>query len=145
MSLNKQLALLLKKIALDLADQVKKRTRSGKGSTETGNETNLKPLAPSYVKARSKMKLSPDTSPATSNLTQTGDMLNDITANVTASNDKINITIGFNSAKERKKAGYVSEDRPFMSLTKAEEQQLVDATEKIAYEEALKAIKGIKT
>ena len=91
------------------------------------------------------MKLSPETSPGKSNLTQTGDMLDDITANVTASNDKINITIGFNSAKERKKAGYVSEDRPFMSLTKDEQKQLADATEKIAYEEALKAIKGIKT
>jgi hypothetical protein len=123
---------------------VKKRTRSGKGSTPQGNETNLKPLSPSYIKARQKMNLSPDTSPSKSNLTKSGDMLDDITANVKASNDKINITIGFNSAKERKKAGYVSDERPFMNLTKAEEKQLADATEQVAYEEALKAIKNIK-
>lgn len=60
--------------------------------------------------------LASSTSASKSNLTRTGDMLASMKVN--ASTGKIRIF--FKDSKNRKKADYVSEDRPFMFLTRQE-------------------------
>jgi hypothetical protein len=71
---NKDLDFLLKEIPM----QIEKRTRLGKGVSDTGELIKLNPLSEGYVKQRKKGKLSSLTSPKKSNLTRTGEMLSSI-------------------------------------------------------------------
>lgn len=57
----------------DIPKQIRIRTRLGKGLEGT-----LKALSPLYIKRRESLELSSETTPAKSNLTQTGQMLYDI-------------------------------------------------------------------
>ena len=63
-----------------LANQIKVRTRSGRGVAESGaRPQSLLPLTPGYIEARTRFTgLSSDTTPRKSNLTQTGQMLDSI-------------------------------------------------------------------
>ena len=110
-------------------ERIVKRTKLGKGVSQSGGSASpLKSLAASYKKARKRLKdsgdLSGDTSPGKSNLTRTGQMLD--AGQVTGvSRDKV--TLGFRGKRNESTltndavAGYVSRDRPFFNLSKAEE------------------------
>lgn len=101
---------------------IKKRTRLGFGVKEHGaNKKKFPKLSDSYKKARKRHKPSGPTTPAKSNLTSSGDMLDDLEAKKKSDG---NIKIGFSSKKSEDKAEWVSEDRPFNNLSKAEVKQL---------------------
>ncbi len=68
-----------------------------------------------YLK-RNSIKLASSTSPAKSNLTQTGEMIRSMKVNVKTG--KIKIVLG--TAENKKKAEYVSKVRPFMHLSRQE-------------------------
>lgn len=124
----------MEKVANDLAAQIKKRTLLGYG-VSNGNQQRLKPLSESYVKQRKRYSgnLSGDTTPKRSNLTATGQLLNAIRG--TGYPAKLEITI--NDRRGRNLSGkssgitnnklleYVSADRPFFAITKAESNKLV--------------------
>lgn len=125
-----------------VAERIRRRTRLGRGL-----EGPLKPLSPSYKEfrrgnlafftteagvvvpvknPRRKPKLSPNTSPGKSNLTFTGQMLDAIRV-ISVSIGKV--TVGFAPGRSgkltnKKVAEYVSKERPFFGLTKAEEAGL---------------------
>lgn len=69
----------LTKLYNQIIEEIYKRTKLGYGVNARGDsQTKLKPLSESYKKQRKGMKLASDTSPSKSNLTKTGDMLNDL-------------------------------------------------------------------
>ena len=135
--LTKQLSKLsevLAKAGDDLADAVRKRTRQGFGvSRNNGIKRSLKQLASSTIKKRSRLPLSPKTTPSKSNLTQSGSMLDSIKADVDGTQIKVTIT----GAKNNKKAQFVSKDRPFLNLSKDE----VDAIKRQIKEDFIRKIK----
>ena len=118
----------LQKISELLRNQIKTRTRLGYGVDDNGTQSKLKPLAKSTIKSRESKRLSSETSPSTSNLTESGDMLDGMTARVSQYTNGTRIEIQL-QAKDLKKAQYVSEDRPFMNLTSQQEQDTIDAIE----------------
>ena len=108
-------------------DRIKTRTRLGKGVKSTGSEAEpLKPLKDSYREQRKRDKrsgkLSQFSSPAKSNLTRTGQMLDSISVKATAQK----VLLYFrgsrkdSDASNAEVAGFVSESRPFFNLSKAE-------------------------
>lgn len=112
--------------ATKAAELVKTRTRKGFGvANEGGPQKRLKPLSPKYIEKRKKLaargQLSPETSPARSNLTKTGDMLNDIKTSVGTNEARVYI----DSAKNVTKAENVQKDRPFMNLSASEKKEIV--------------------
>lgn len=112
----------LQELGDDAAELIKKRTRLGYGLSEHGGtKSKLKQLNPKYKKYRQKIDLSSATTPNKSNLTQTGHMLDDIGATVGSNNS---VSIGFTDDFANQKAEWVSEDRPFNFLSKAEISQL---------------------
>jgi hypothetical protein len=101
---------------------IRKRTRLGFGvRTQGGNKKRLDKLSEGYKKTRKRVKPSGPTTPAKSNLTYTGDMLDDLRAKEKNANK---VEIGFSSGESEDKAGWVSKDRPFNNLSKAETKQL---------------------
>lgn len=66
-------------------------------------------------------KLSSDTSPKKSNLTQTGNMLDEGLGHIVLDNK---IHIGMMDGENAKKAAFVSKKRPFLNLSKAEINQI---------------------
>lgn len=122
----------LKKYAEDLAKGVQKRTRLGKSvDKHEAAPKRMKKLAASTVKQRKRKKstLSGYTSPAKSNLSETGVMLDSVKGK--AKKKEIEISV---SNKEEAKAGYAKKDRPFMNLDKAQvkklKEELTDELEK---------------
>lgn len=131
------------KIAKETADQVRLRTRLGKGS-ENGNVTNLRQLAEKTKKIRTRYKknlLSGKTAPNFSNLTATGTMLNAIDGKW----DSDKIVLFFKNIKAKKLkdlsnsnltvseladihqnhgAGKTRIKRPFFSLTNFEKEEI---------------------
>jgi len=117
---------LLREIAKYIETQIKKRTRLGKGVPSQGAAAEpLKKLSNEYKLQRRELKkqglLSGDTTPAKTNLTKTGSMLDNIIAEVRNSSIVVDIkgTDKFRMSN-RKKAELVSKERPFMNLSKAE-------------------------
>jgi hypothetical protein len=108
----------MQEIGDTLAQEIKLRTRLGYGlDTQGGTQSKLKPLSEPYKKARKKMKLSSETRPGKSNLTQTGEMLDSIKAEV--NNGKITIT--FKNQFSKDKARWNTEKgRPFMAISKVQ-------------------------
>lgn len=131
-------------IGKEVSEQIKKRTRLGYGADKlNAQQTKLAKLSESYVQFRkgklafatnkdtgnvypytplSKPTLSADTSPTKSNLTLTGDMLDDITYE--SKKDSVNIT--FRSKESMEKAAWAhegSKNRPkrqFMNISSSE-------------------------
>lgn len=70
----------LNKLARSTANQIKKRTQLKRGVSESGQLNNIKGLKESYIDVRTKnrSRLDPNTTPARSNLTATGQMLNNL-------------------------------------------------------------------
>jgi hypothetical protein len=103
---------------------IKERTRKGQGvATPQGNLEKLKALSPKYIKRRQKMRnLSSETTPSKSNLTKTGDMLDNIKSKATSSQ----ATVFIAGKKNNDAAKYGEKDRPFMNLSKSEYNKLVN-------------------
>jgi hypothetical protein len=114
-------------IGEDLVTRIKARVRLGYGCSREGDsKQKFKPLAPFTVKYReylkSKGKLSPLTKVSMSNLTMTGDMMNQLKAKVGNG-----VVIGFATAFAQKKAEWNSDARPFMNLTNVELKAIKNA------------------
>lgn len=105
---------------------IQKRTRLGGGvESSLGPRTQLKKLSEPYKKQRRKLKrdskLSDTTTPAKSNLTQTGQMIESIDVNV--SNGKVSLF--FSNTKAKLKAKWVQDGgRGFFNISKPEFNQL---------------------
>jgi hypothetical protein len=124
-------------------DRIVKRTRLGRGVSETGQSQALKPLSKSYkdqragriaffttpegvkvpYKPNKPPKLSGNTTPGKSNLTFTDQMLNSIKV-VSATTGKVNIAPTGNRKSSdltnKEVADFVSVERRFLDLSKAE-------------------------
>ena len=124
------------KIGQYAVDRIKTRTRLGKGVKEFNTPSEkLKPLSRAYIKQRVKdSKLSSQTTPSKSNLTRSGGMLDSLTYKV--SGDKV--IIGFDKSSAERKAGYVSDERPFLTLSTAEYNGLI----RLIRKEVLKKLQG---
>jgi hypothetical protein len=102
--------------------KIKARTRKGFGVSERGEKTQrLAGLKDNYKEQRKRLKqqgkLSGETSPNKSNLTKTGEMLDNFKVTPTENS----VTISFNSPKLSARARYVSDKgRPFLNLSKQE-------------------------
>ena len=110
----------MQKIGEFVVTEIKDRTRKGYGVSELGGpEIALDSLSPDYVAKRRKSKLSPFTTPNKSNLTFSGRLLGGLRYKVRDGYARIEP-----SGKSRdgtpniKIAEYVSEERPFMTLSK---------------------------
>lgn len=115
-------------VGQEAVELIKKRTRLGYGVEDQGKpKTKLKKLSPGYINQRKRNKPTGPSTPAKSNLTYSGDMLDALEAKKKQDNK---IEIGFKNSEEEKKAEYVSEDRPFNNLSKAEIKQLQQKLEK---------------
>lgn len=119
---------VLQSIGDDFVDQLRTRTRLGNSLDKHGGEpSKLKPLSFEYVEHRKTFKgLSELTKPTKSNLTLTGDMLDDLTA--TAQNDQITIT--FKNQYSKDKARWVSAVRPFLFISRVQIERLKNNLEK---------------
>ena len=136
---------ILKEFAVLIPELVRLRTRGGSGVN--GNLPNLKP---STIRSRTRYadNLSSETSPAESNLTGTGQLLDAIQAKVTEG--KIVVTV--NSKKRKKELSgskgkltnnevrkYVEDAGfDFFDLSKDERDQLIELAEKLIIEEIKK-------
>lgn len=109
---------LAKGYAEDARDMIHDRTKDGLGVDQMGGTAaGLKPLSDRYIKARKRMRLHPTTSPATSNLTKSGQMLDDMQARTQGGS----WFVGFRTRRSAKVAGYVEEGgRPFLFLAASE-------------------------
>lgn len=130
-------------IAKKVSQDVKDRTRQGKGvSQDGGTEQPLKELSDSYKAQRARLKqlgkLSPDTNPDTSNLTQKGGMLDTLSG--TARNGSIEVSV---STQNQKKAQHVDAGgRPFMHLSADEISDLEKSVSDSIESELNKHFKG---
>jgi hypothetical protein len=116
----------MRKIGEYTAERIKLRTKLGKGVDKTGGDpAPLKKLSEGYVKTRKRKKAElEETSPSKSNLTFTGQMLNALKLLQALPARAI---IGIESSRRKNSdltnnevAGFVSKDRPFLNLSKAE-------------------------
>jgi hypothetical protein len=120
---------ILQELGELVVEIIRERTRDGKGVKAPGaNTTRLKPLSKKYIQWRSKFGgLSSETSPSTSNLTLTGEMLDSLSFDVRNGRLVVNVT----GASNIKKAIYVSEERPFANLSKGEQTKLLKELERL--------------
>lgn len=125
----------------ELVEDIKKRTRLGQGVDKSlGRQSKFKPLAASTKKSRGykskRGELKGRTTPAKSNLTETGDMLNSLDHKASKGNVTVDV-----SSKEADKAEYVSEDRPFMNISKAQDRKIKKKIEEDLAKQLKKLIK----
>jgi hypothetical protein len=119
------------KIAEEAKDMVASRTSRGFGvERPEGKKKRLKPLSPEYKKERRRLKqkgrLSADTTPQKSNLTQSKQMLNSLD---TKARDGV-ATVFLNNGEANEKAKYQAKDgRSFMNLSKTETQKITKTLE----------------
>lgn len=119
------------KVAKQTAETVKKRTRRGFGVEQTGGRSKrLKKLADGYKKTRRGLKkrgqLSTETTPAKSNLTKSGEMLDSIKGEGKTRQARIYID---GSRNEKKVKDQVEQGRVFMNLNRAEVKDIIDILE----------------
>jgi len=110
--------------AQDAREIIYDRTKAGRGVSEMGGTAvSLRPLAPATVARRERIKMHASTSPRTSNLTETGQMLEDMQAKKRGGFH----LIGFRTSRSAKVAGFAHEGgRPFLFLAAAELKVLAD-------------------
>lgn len=114
------------------SDQIKTRTRLGKGVPESeGAFQTLKPLADATINIRTdkkkKGKLSSLTTPKRSNLTETGELLDSLKYQST--NTEVRIYI--EGPQNQKKANdQVAQGRKFMNLSKTEVREIIKYLQK---------------
>lgn len=115
------------KLAASALDTIRRRTREGYGVARDGaSKQKLKRLSAAYIEHRRRSRLSSFTSPAKSNLTFTNDLLGSMFVRRQGFAD---YTISFrgrhrSGISNAKLAEYVSEERPFMHLSKDEDRKL---------------------
>jgi hypothetical protein len=103
-------------------DLIKSRSRKGSGvDRQGGKSTRLKPLKDTYKKQRTRLKsrgaLSSETTPGKSNLTRSGEMLD----NITVKPVKNGAELQFANRKLSERAKAVSDKgRPFFTLSASE-------------------------
>lgn len=107
----------------EAAALIKKRVKLGYGLSESnGTKEKLKALSPGYKKQRKKDTLHSSTTPNKSNLTNTGQMLDNLKATIKSEDT---VSIGFTNTEAKDKAEWVTEGgRPFNHISKAEYKQL---------------------
>lgn len=117
----------LDRMAKDLAEQIKIRTRLGMGlSTAGGEPTKLKALSTGYKKQRKNKILYSETSPSKSNLTLTGEMLNDIVGTSNANG----ITIDMGSALSKDKLQWNKDNgREFLNISRVQIERITNDLE----------------
>jgi hypothetical protein len=114
------------------ADQIKTRTRLGKGVPQSeGPFQQLKPLSSATIGIRTdkkkKGKLNPLTTPKKSNLTETGELLDSL--KYQSSNTEVRIYI--EGPENQKKANdQVAQGRKFMNLSKTEVREIIKYLQK---------------
>lgn len=122
----------LKEVGTELAEDIKKRTRLGYGVAESlDRQKKFKPLAASTKKARKGMKkrgtLSGDTSPSKSNLTMTGEMVDDLFVETRIGV----ISLRLKKAFSKKKAKWNKEKgRSFLEVSRSQYNSLVKKLQK---------------
>jgi len=116
----------MEKLGEAASELIRKRTRLGYGvAEENGSKGKLKPLSEPYKKTRKRNKPTGPSTPAKSNLTYTGQMLDDLGP---VQSSQGHVEIGFKTDKSTKKAEWVTEGgRPFNNLSKSEIKQLEQA------------------
>lgn len=111
----------LEKLGEEIKQEIFLRTKLGYGVDKEGApQKKLKPLTEGYKKARKghlSKKLSSDTTPARSNLTLSGDMLNDM--EVTVKGDKVSIGFGSKHSKDKVEWNSIN-GRDFFHISKAQ-------------------------
>jgi hypothetical protein len=114
---------------------IQRRTRLGGGVKEhSGNRTKLKALSEPYKKQRKRMKLDSTARPAKSNLTQTGEMLREISVKSIRKSTELY----FKTSDAKNKAEWTQDaGRKFFFFSKPEVRQLT----KILNEKLLKILK----
>lgn len=110
-------------------------TRSGMGVDAGGQERPLKPLSKPYVDRRQRLSLHSTTSPSTSNLTQTGEMLESLIIVKTTSG----YTITGGNPNISARIANVSQERPFLNLSLNEIKVLNDLLAALIRDELTKA------
>lgn len=114
-------------------DIIYKRVKSGSGVNK-GNKEKLKPLSQSYIEYRKKNKPQGKfASPTRSNLTNTGQMLDNFEISVEGLTTLV--TIASNGRTDSKLtnamvAEFVSKERPFMDLSQSEMRLLISLISK---------------
>lgn len=126
----------LEEIGAEVVEMVKKRTQLGYGVEDTGKtKKKLTKLEDSTIKSRKQKNLSGMTEPKKSNLTETGDMLDDIKVTKSSNGE---LEIGFGSDFSQKKANWNTNPtkhpnkRPFMALSNVEIKRVKDKIQEIA-------------
>lgn len=124
-------AQVMDKVAKEGAKTVRKRTRRGFGVKETGGPSSkLTKLSDPYKKSRRRLKkqgnLSDETTPARSNLTTSGKMLDNIKGEGKDREARIYIDGQENNRKARQQA---EAGREFMNLNRAEIKDAIDILE----------------
>lgn len=132
----------LKPLAKGLADQIRKRTRLGKGVDSSGNLESIAGLQESTIKARSRnrARLFGQTTPSRSHLTATGQLLDSIEGK----SETNRIIIGLKDARRGELNGSASKignkelekfvrkgGRNFLQLANFEKSDLEKALQKI--------------
>lgn len=113
---------LMDKVGREIKETVQARTRKGYGVKEPkGKQERLKGLTESYKKQRKRLKaqgkLSGETTPNTSNLTKSGDMVNSIDYVV----NKTTVTVSATGKKNKAKARYQADaGRVAFNLSRSE-------------------------
>ncbi len=120
----------------EAVELIKNRTRKGFGvEAQGGNKKKLKKLSDKYKKSRKKNKPKGHSATAgKSNLTHSGDMLEDLEAKKRGNKVRIDLA----SKESADKAEWVSKDRAFNNLSKSELKQLKQSLEKKIKKEAKK-------
>jgi hypothetical protein len=116
-----------KEVGEKITGNIKKRTRVGRATDKHGGTaTAITKLSANYKKQRKSLRksgvLSNQTTPAKSNLTKTGKMLDSL--HHTTSTGRVSIEVG---RDERRKATEVQEaGRPFLNLTNLDLKEITD-------------------
>lgn len=108
------------------ASEVKKRTRIGYGVADQGSpQQKLKPLEKSTIDKRKRTKargeLAAETTPARSNLTETGQLLDSIKVRLEGGS----VVVYLDGERNKLVADHVSKQRPFFNLSKTNQKTLL--------------------
>jgi len=101
-------------------EMIRKRTQDGFGVVN-GKKRKFKPLAQSTIDRRRKKVLSPDTNPSTSNVTETGQMINSLKSR--ERKNGVSIRVSGSSVEVAKQ---VQKTREFLCFTDGEETRLTN-------------------
>ncbi|MFW7381483.1 MAG: hypothetical protein ACOH5I_21925 [Oligoflexus sp.] len=120
----------LEKLATTAIEQIKRRARLGYSvASEGANQSKFDSLAESTKAKRKRLKkrgkLSSETSPSKSNLTESGQLLDSLEFRIKGK--AVEVFIG--GERNRKVSSYVSKARPWLNLSKAEMTMLLDLIE----------------